>query len=52
MKKVKTIVSLLLIMFLMVPFVNANADTRLNKVKKSLGYSSDDNLQGHTEEDL
>lgn len=34
MKKVKTIVSLLLIMFLMVPFVNANADTRLNKVKK------------------
>ena len=52
MKKVKTIVSLLLIMFLMVPFVNANADTRLNKVKKSLGYSSDDNLQGHTEKDL
>lgn len=52
MKKVKTIISLLLIMFLMVPFVNANADTRLNKVKKSLRYSSDDNLQGHTEEDL
>ena len=52
MKKIKTIVSLLLIMFLMVPFVNANADTRLNKVKKSLGFSSDDNLQGHTEKDL
>lgn len=52
MKKIKTIISLLLVMFLMVPFVNANADTRLNKVKKSLGYSSDDNLQGHTEEDL
>ena len=52
MKKVKTIISLLLVMFLMVPFVNANADTRLNKVKKSLGYSSDDNLQGHTEKDL
>ena len=52
MKKVKTIVSSLLVMFLMAPFVNANADTRLNKVKKSLGYSSDDNLQGHTEKDL
>ena len=52
MKKIKTIISLLLVMFLMVPFVNANADTRLNKVKKSLGYSSYDNLQGHTEEDL
>ena len=52
MKKVKTIVSLLLIMFLIVPFVNANADTRLNKVKKSLKYSSDDNLKGHTEKDL
>ena len=52
MKKIKTIISLLLVMFLMVPFVNANADTRLNKVKKSLRYSSDDNLKGHTEEDL
>ena len=52
MKKIKTIISLLLVMFLMVPFVNANADTRLNKVKKSLGFSNDDNLQGHTEEDL
>lgn len=39
-------------MFLMVPFVNANADTRLAKVKKSLGFASDDNLQGHTEKDL
>src|SRR5574344_2127299 len=52
MKKVKTIISLLLVMFLMVPFVNANADTRLNKVKKSLGYSNDDNLKDHTEKDL
>ena len=52
MKKIKTIISLLLVMFLMVPFVNANADTRLNKVKKSLGYLSNDNLRGHTEEDL
>lgn len=52
MKKIKTIVSLLLVMFLMVPFINANADTRLAKVKKSLGFASDDNLQGHTEKDL
>lgn len=52
MKKIKTIVSLLLVMFLMVPFINANADTRLAKVKKSLKFSSDDNLQGHTEKDL
>lgn len=52
-KSFKTIIALLLSIFLFIPTINASAATKLERVKKSLHfYDENDNLQGHTEEDL
>ncbi len=52
MSKLKKIVAFVLAIFLVFPVLNASATTKLEIVKKSLQFNSDDDLKGHTEKDL